>query len=388
MPHLQSFGVEQDRPKENDGVVDTKWWSVRMIEEHRWRIVHEKKPNQNNGRDATAVWEVEFVIVHMVLLKLPSVLCTPKKQQNMWEEQKNKTPGPLKSHSASRRLTCDPGHECHGVKSWWWWWWWWWQRSKVRLPTRVWSTQHQVRCLKGGVRPVGFRVQGVWVFLSFFLLLIFSFVLFSFSFSCSLYSDFNVSGATFRFFSRICISCRTSIEDWSLLLWWESAANVRWKVQDLLGDGRTDYHRRFGEQLEGPVIPFGTIIEHYPISPGEQSRPQQFGKKDLSGIFFVCAFIARRNGKEVLWSQTLRNWRTWTCQKSILEDSMQKKFWRHKKKEWTFFLPSSRWNSTIVHHEDSLHLHWILMQPFFSFGEDEEVNQRMQLQLLALEGFF
>ena len=24
MPHLQSFGVEQDRPKENDGVVNTK----------------------------------------------------------------------------------------------------------------------------------------------------------------------------------------------------------------------------------------------------------------------------------------------------------------------------------------------------------------------------
>ena len=69
MPHLQSFGVEQDRPKENDDVVYTKWWSVGMIEEHRWRIVHEKKPNENNGQDETVVWEIEFVILHMALLK-------------------------------------------------------------------------------------------------------------------------------------------------------------------------------------------------------------------------------------------------------------------------------------------------------------------------------
>ena len=30
------------------------------------------------------------------------------------------------------------------------------------------------------------------------------------------------------------------------------------------------------------------------------------------------------------WSQTLRNWRTWTRQESILEASMQKKYGRHK----------------------------------------------------------
>ena len=66
---LQSFGVKQDSLEEYDGVVNTKWWSVGMIEEHRWRNGHEKKPNENYGRDKkTVVWWVELVILHMVLV--------------------------------------------------------------------------------------------------------------------------------------------------------------------------------------------------------------------------------------------------------------------------------------------------------------------------------
>ena len=65
---LQSFGVEQDSLKEYDGVVNTKWWSVGMIEEHGWGNGYEKKANENCGRDKTVVWWVELVILHMVLL--------------------------------------------------------------------------------------------------------------------------------------------------------------------------------------------------------------------------------------------------------------------------------------------------------------------------------
>ena len=53
---LHSFGVKQDSLEEYDGVVNTKWWSVGMIEEHGWRNGHEKKPNENYGRDKTVVW--------------------------------------------------------------------------------------------------------------------------------------------------------------------------------------------------------------------------------------------------------------------------------------------------------------------------------------------
>ena len=39
-----------------------------MIEEHGWRNGHEKKPNENYGRDKTEILWVEFVILHMVLV--------------------------------------------------------------------------------------------------------------------------------------------------------------------------------------------------------------------------------------------------------------------------------------------------------------------------------
>ena len=40
------------------------------MEEHGWRNEHEKKPNENYGRDKTEVWEVELFNLPMVLLKV------------------------------------------------------------------------------------------------------------------------------------------------------------------------------------------------------------------------------------------------------------------------------------------------------------------------------
>ena len=44
-PPLQCFGMDIDSLKEDDGVVITIWWSVGVMEEHRWRNGHEKMPN-------------------------------------------------------------------------------------------------------------------------------------------------------------------------------------------------------------------------------------------------------------------------------------------------------------------------------------------------------
>ena len=59
-------------------------------------------------------------------------------------------------------------------------------------------------------------------------------------------------------------------------------------IQDLLFDGKTPYERRFGE----PIIPFGSLVEYYPISAKDQSRIHQFGKKVLLGLFFGYALYA------------------------------------------------------------------------------------------------
>ena len=43
-------------------------------------------------------------------------------------------------------------------------------------------------------------------------------------------------------------------------------------VTDLLSDWKTPYERRFGQPFKGPIIPFGSLVECYPITAKDQSR--------------------------------------------------------------------------------------------------------------------
>ena len=63
-------------------------------------------------------------------------------------------------------------------------------------------------------------------------------------------------------------------------------------IQDLLSDGKTPYERRFGKPFKGPLIPFGSLVEYYPISAKDQLRIHQFGKKVLPGLFLGYALYA------------------------------------------------------------------------------------------------
>ena len=60
-------------------------------------------------------------------------------------------------------------------------------------------------------------------------------------------------------------------------------------IQDLLSDGKTPYERRCGEPFKAPIIPFGSLVEYFPISSKDQSRIHQFGKKILRGLFLGYA---------------------------------------------------------------------------------------------------
>ena len=40
------------------------------------------------------------------------------------------------------------------------------------------------------------------------------------------------------------------------------------------------------------IIPFGSLVEYYPISAKDQSRIHQFGKKVLPGLFLGYALYA------------------------------------------------------------------------------------------------
>ena len=65
-------------------------------------------------------------------------------------------------------------------------------------------------------------------------------------------------------------------------------------IQDLLSDKKTPYERRFGEPINGPIIPFGSLVEYYTISAKDQSRIHQFGKKVLLGLFLGCVLYVGR----------------------------------------------------------------------------------------------
>ena len=43
------------------------------------------------------------------------------------------------------------------------------------------------------------------------------------------------------------------------------------------GRWKTPYERRFGGPCEGPITPFGAMVEYHPSSPKDQSRLHQFG---------------------------------------------------------------------------------------------------------------
>ena len=65
------------------------------------------------------------------------------------------------------------------------------------------------------------------------------------------------------------------------------------KNQDKLSVGKTLYKRRFGEIFKGPIIPFGSLVEYYPISAKDQSRIRK-QKKVLPGLFLGYALYAER----------------------------------------------------------------------------------------------
>ena len=61
---------------------------------------------------------------------------------------------------------------------------------------------------------------------------------------------------------------------------------------DLLADGKTLCGRRFGESVKRPIIPFGAMVDFYPIAARDQARLYQFGKTGLLVIFLENALIA------------------------------------------------------------------------------------------------
>ena len=76
----------------------------------------------------------------------------------------------------------------------------------------------------------------------------------------------------------------------------------------------------FGPLFKGPEIPFGAMVEYFPISATDQSWLHQFGKRVLPGIFLGYALIAGGIWiGDILFAGKLESWENWTREKSTLE---------------------------------------------------------------------
>ena len=66
------------------------------------------------------------------------------------------------------------------------------------------------------------------------------------------------------------------------------------KFQDLLSDGKTPYERRFVKPFVGPTIPFGSLVEYYPISAKDQSSNFCEGMGGVQGaLTLFCGGVAQ-----------------------------------------------------------------------------------------------
>ena len=77
--------------------------------------------------------------------------------------------------------------------------------------------------------------------------------------------------------------------------WWADSTERNTylrNVTDLLSDGKTPCERRYGQPLEGPVIPFGPLVEYHLLTAKDQSRIHQFGKKISPGLSLGYALYA------------------------------------------------------------------------------------------------
>ena len=92
-------------------------------------------------------------------------------------------------------------------------------------------------------------------------------------------------------------------------------------VQDLLSDGQTLHQGRFGVPFKGPIIPLGAMVEYHPVSATASVRQESLTRH----IPWICVSRGGESGKEMSWSQTLRNWKRWTHLKSTRKDSTQRK---------------------------------------------------------------
>ena len=96
-------------------------------------------------------------------------------------------------------------------------------------------------------------------------------------------------------------------------------------IQDLLSDVKTLHERRDGLPFDGPIFPFGAMVENDPISAQDQLRLHHFGTKVSPGEFLGYALHKESGQGDILVSDIEELEQMDAHQKSTPEGSMQRK---------------------------------------------------------------
>ena len=111
--------------------------------------------------------------------------------------------------------------------------------------------------------------------------------------------------------------------------WWADSMECNTylrNVTDLLSDGKTPYERRFGQPIQGPIFPFGSLVEYHPKTAKYHSKNPSIWKESLTLDCSPDTHCTREEfGRVTYWLETLRRWRRWTHRKSTQKDSMRKR---------------------------------------------------------------
>ena len=140
-----------------------------------------------------------------------------------------------------------------------------------------------------------------------------------------------------------------SVKEGTSIVLLQSGLNEKWwadsmecytylrNIQDLLSDGKKPYERRFGQPFKGPIIPFGSLVEYYPVSAKDQSIIHQFGKKVLPGLFLGYALYAGGIWKGDVLIADLEELETMDSSENLLKkDSMQRKLFPKENGKFIF----------------------------------------------------
>ena len=109
--------------------------------------------------------------------------------------------------------------------------------------------------------------------------------------------------------------------------WWahsmECSAYLR-NIQDLLSERKTPCERLFGEPLDGPIIPFGSLVEYYPVLRKTSQESISLERKSCLD-YSLDTFLRGANLEGWHFGcRLLRSWKRWTHLKSTRKDSMRK----------------------------------------------------------------